>query len=85
MVYLKNMKKRRIITVDECMTMSEQELRAFIEEDNRMLNEGIGDINESNVDFQGMTMAEIVKKYNCIPMGEVFQRIRNKLERANHK
>lgn len=56
MVYLKNMKKRRIITVDECMTMSEQELRAFIEEDNRMLNEGIGDINESNVDFQGMTM-----------------------------
>ena len=50
-----------------------------------MLNEGIGDINESNVDFQGMTMEEIVKKYNCIPMGEVFQRIRNKLERANHK
>ena len=85
MVYLKNMKKRRIITVDECMTMSEQELRAFIEEDNRMLNEGIGDINESNVDFQGMTMEEIVKKYNCIPMWEVFQRIRNKLERANHK
>ena len=85
MVYLKNMKKRRIITVDECMTMSEQELRAFIEEDNRMLNEGIGDINESNVDFQGMTMEEIVKKYNCIPMGEVLQRIRNKLERANHK
>ena len=32
------------------MSMSEQELIAFIEADNKMLNEGIGNINESNVD-----------------------------------
>ena len=73
------MAKRRIITIDECMTMNEQELKAFIAEDTKMLNEGIGDINESNVDFQGMTIEDIVKKYNCIPMEEVFHGIRNKL------
>ena len=60
--------------------MSEQELIAFIEADNKMLNEGIGNINESNVDFQGMTTEDIVKKYNCIPMEEVFRKIRNKLK-----
>ena len=75
-----NKMKRKIITVDECMSMSEQELIAFIEADNKMLNEGIGNINESNVDFQGMTTEDIVKKYNCIPMEEVFRKIRNKLK-----
>ena len=29
----KKMKKRRIITIDECMTMTERELYDFIEED----------------------------------------------------
>lgn len=72
--------KRRIITIDECTTMSEQELKTFIKEDNQMLNEGIGNINESNVDFQGMTTEDIVKKYNCVPMEEVFQGIRNILK-----
>lgn len=71
--------KRKIITIDECMSMSEQELKKFIKEDTEMLNEGIGNINESNVDFQGMTTEDIVKKYNCVPMEEVFQGIRNKL------
>lgn len=71
--------KRRIITIEECMSMSEQELKTFIKEDNQILNEGIGNINESNVDFQGMTTEDIVRKYNCVPMEEVFQGIRNKL------
>lgn len=77
----KKMKKRRIITIDECMTMTEWELYEFIEEDTKMLNEGIGDINESNIDFQGMTMADVAKKYNLIPMEEVFRQIENKLKR----
>lgn len=46
------------------MSMSEQELISFIKEDEEMVNEGIGSINESNVDFQGMTIKDIVKKYN---------------------
>jgi hypothetical protein len=37
------------------MSISEQELKTFIKEDNQMLNEGIGYINETNVDSQGMT------------------------------
>ena len=77
----KKMKKRRIITIDECMPMTERELYDFIEEDTKMLNEGIGDINESNIDFQGMTMADVAKKYNLIPMEEVFRQIENKLNR----
>lgn len=77
----KKMKKRRIITIDECMAMTERELYDFIEEDTKMLNEGIGDINESNIDFQGMTMADAAKKYNLIPMEEVFRQIENKLKR----
>ena len=63
------------------MTMTERELYEFIEEDTKMLNEGIGDINESNIDFQGMTMADVAKKYNLIPMEEVFRQIENKLKR----
>ena len=62
------------------MTMTERELYDFIEEDTKMLNEGIGDINESNIDFQGMTMADVAKKYNLIPMEEVFRQIENKLK-----
>lgn len=63
------------------MTLTERELYDFIEEDTKMLNEGIGDINESNIDFQGMTMADVAKKYNLIPMEEVFRQIENKLKR----
>lgn len=63
------------------MTMTERELYDFIEEDTKMLNEGIGDINDSNIDFQGMTMADVAKKYNLIPMEEVFRQIENKLKR----
>ena len=73
---------RKVITIDECMSMTEQELRNFIREDNQILNEGIGDINESTVDFQGMTTEDIVRKYNLVPLDEVFQGIKNKLEKT---
>jgi hypothetical protein len=43
------------------MSMSEQALETFIKEDTQMLNEGIGDVNESNIDFQGMTVEELPK------------------------
>ena len=65
----------------QSMSMIEQELISFIKEDEDMVNEGIGSINESNVDFQGMTIKDIVKKYNCIPMKEVFDGLRKKLNR----
>ena len=56
------------------MSISEQELKTFIKEDNQMLNEGIGHINETNVDSQGMTT--VVKKYICVPTEEVSVTIR---------
>lgn len=43
------------------MSISEQELKTFIKEDNQMLNEGIGYINETNVDSQGMTTKMLSK------------------------
>ncbi|MBQ6085660.1 MAG: hypothetical protein IJK94_04100 [Bacteroidaceae bacterium] len=59
------------------MSISEQELKTFIKEDNQMQNEGIGYINETTVDFQGITTEDIVKKiYNCVPMEEVSVTIR---------
>ena len=58
------------------MSISEQELKTFIKEDNQMQNEGIGYINETNVDFQGITTKNVVKKYNCVPMEEVSVIIR---------
>ena len=73
------MRKRRILTVDECMSMSYEELSAFLEEDEKLLSEGIGDRSQPNVDFQGMTIQDIAKKYGCIPMEEAFANIMKKL------
>ena len=45
------MRKIRILTVDECMSISYEELSAFLEEDEKLLSEGIGERSQSNVDF----------------------------------
>lgn len=73
------MKKRRIVTIDEVMNMSSQELKEFIGNDEKLLSEGVGNPKESNVDFMGMTSEEIIQKYNLTPLEEVFNIIRNKL------
>ena len=73
------MKKRRIVTINEVMNMSSQELNDFIENDEKLLSEGIGNPKESNVDFMGMTSEEVIQKYNLIPLEEAFNNIRNKL------
>ena len=71
--------QRRIITIHELMRMSEQELDEFLENDERLLNEGIGDRSQSNTDFCGMTFEEIAEMYGDIPMDEVFDNIYKKL------
>ena len=73
--------ERRIITIDECMSMSQEELNEFLKKDEMLLSQGIGDRNESNVDFQGMTIQNIAKKHGCYPMEEVFGELRQKLSR----
>lgn len=70
---------RKVITIDECMSMSEKELNEFIDNDKRMLEEGLVDENQLNIDFQGMTIKDVAKKYGCVPMDDVLNNIRNKL------
>ena len=72
--------QRRIITIHELMRMSEQELDEFIANDERLLNEGIGDRSQSNTDFCGMTFEEIAEMYGCRPIDEVFDELIRKLE-----
>ena len=48
--------KRRIISIEECLPMSKEELISFIDNDNRIFSEGNGNSNESNVDFHGLSI-----------------------------
>ena len=73
--------ERSIITIDECMSMSQVELKEFLENDEKLLSQGIGDRNESNIDFQGMTIQDVAKKYGCFTIEEVFAELRKKLSR----
>lgn len=73
------MKKRRIITIDQAMNMSTTEFLEFCENDEKLLAEGIGDVNESNTDFMGMTAEELIQKYHLIPLEEALDRLRKKL------
>ena len=73
--------ERSIITIDECMSMSQEELKEFLENDEKLLSQGIGDRNESNIDFLGMTIQDVAKKYGCIPIEEVFGELSKKLSR----
>lgn len=67
---------RPTITIDECMKMSEQELDAFIENDQQYLSEDLKNETHSNVDFQGMSVKEVAKKYGCKPIDEIFDNIK---------
>lgn len=71
--------KRPIITIDECMKMSEKELDTFIEHDQKYITEDFENTTYSNVDFQGMSIKEIAKKYGCITIDEAFNNINKKL------
>ena len=73
------MKKRLIITIDQAMNMSTTEFLEFCENDEKLLAEGIGDVNESNTDFMGMTTEELIQKYHLIPLEEALDRLRKKL------
>lgn len=61
------------------MNMSTTEFLEFCENDEKLLAEGIGDVNESNTDFMGMTTEELIQKYHLIPLEEALDRLRKKL------
>ena len=69
---------RKVITVNEVMEMPHEELTAFIENDKRLISENIGSVDCSNVDFMGMSIKEVAKKYGCISEDELVRRITEK-------
>lgn len=72
---------RRKITIDEYMSMTEQELNDFLDRYEQLLAAGMIDENQPNVDLLGMSDEEIAQKYGYIPINVVYDRIMKKLGR----
>lgn len=75
------MMDRRKITIDEFMSMTEQELNDFLDRDEQLLAAGLIDENQPNVDLLGMSDEEIAQKYGFTPINIVYDRIMKKLGR----
>ena len=70
-----------MITIDEYMSMSKEELNEFIKRNEHLIAEGVIDENQPVVDFMGMSDEEIIQKYNLIPMNVVYERIMERLNK----
>ena len=75
------MMDRRKITIDEYMSMTEQELNDFLDRDEQLLAAGMIDENQPNVDLLGMSDEEIAQKYGYTPINVFYDRIMKKLGR----
>lgn len=73
--------KRKVITIGEYLDMSISEMEQFLYEDELFLNENEQYRNESNIDLCGMSMEEIIQKYNLTPMSEVFKKVESKFNK----
>ena len=73
--------ERLMITIDEYMSMSENELNEFINRREKLLSEGVIGENQPVVDLMGMSGEEIAQKYGYTPMNVVYERIMQKLNR----
>ncbi len=73
--------KRPMITIDECMSMSEKEINEFLDRDEQLLVEGL--INEShpNVDLMGMSDEDIAQKYGFTPINIIYDKVMQKLNK----
>ena len=70
-----------MITIDEYMSMSKEELNEFIKRNEQLIAEGVIDKNQPVVDLMGMSDEEIIQKYNLIPMNVVYERIMERLNK----
>ena len=70
-----------MITIDECMYMSEKELNEFLDRDEMLLKEGMIDESHPNVDLMGMSDEEIAQKYGFSPINVVYEKIMQKLNK----
>ena len=73
--------KRPMITIDECMSMSEKVLNEFLDRDEKLLKEGMIDESQPNVDLMGMSDEEIAQKYGFSPINVVYEKIMQKLNK----
>lgn len=67
--------KRRIITIDDCLSMSTKELFEFVRNDAKLVTEHPEFYKQPNIDFQGLTHEEILKKFECVPSKDARQRL----------
>lgn len=70
-----------MITIDEYMSMSKEELNEFIKRNEQLIAEGVIDKNQPVVDFMGMSGEEIAQKYGYTPMNVVYERIMERLNK----
>ena len=78
----KNNEKIPMITIDEYMSMSREELEEFTNWHARLVAEGVMDEDQPVIDFMGMSDEEIAQKYDFTPMEVVYERIMDKLNKA---
>lgn len=71
--------KRRVITIDEVMSLPAEELDEMIRKDEEMLNDGVTSESLLEIDFMGMSEDEIIRKYHCRPWDVVYIEILDKL------
>lgn len=78
------MKEYKIITIDECMNMSSEEIHEYIVNSQNSINENNNNSTHmcAEIDLVGASASEIAEKYGCIPIDDVFNDIRNKI---NHR
>ena len=70
-----------MITIDECIYMSEKELNEFLGRDEKLLKEGMIDESHPNVDLMEMSDEEIAQKYGFSPINVVYKKIMQKLNK----
>lgn len=70
-----------MITIDECMSMSEKKLNEFLDRDEKLLKEGMIDESHPNVDLMGMPDEEIAQKYGFSSINVVYEKIMQKLNK----
>ena len=70
-----------MITIDEYMSMSKEELNDFINRNEQLIAEGVIGKGQPVVDFMGMSDEEIIQKYNLVPINVVYERIMERLNR----
>lgn len=68
-----------MITIEECMSMSETELNEFLDIDEQLFAEGLIDESQPNIDLMGMSDEEISSKYGFTPINVVYDKIIQKL------